>query len=146
MITSPNLYDRPLIKFSTQPMTPTTFTGIFKAAIVCIDPITVALPGHVHLHIHHRVGRFERKASGVKRHAFADESQRRLARGATAIPQNDQSRWPFRTRGHGQQRVATLRLQTLFIPDLYLDRVPFAKFLTAGRDRLGINEVGWAVH
>ena len=61
--------------FSTRPISPTTLTGSFKPGDGLHGAEHGRGAGHVALHREHAVGRLERQAAGVERHAFADERQ-----------------------------------------------------------------------
>ena len=72
--------------------------------------------GLVALHGEHAVGRLERQAAGVERHAFADDGQRRRVLAGAAVAQDHQPRRAARALGHGQQRAAAFGLQPLLDP------------------------------
>ena len=110
MSTSPSFMAAGPVMFSTKPASPITLTGSFKARWPAWRRASWRA-GHVALHGQHAVGRFERQAARVERHAFADDRQGRVGFRRASIAQDHQPRRPARSFGHGQQRAAALLLR-----------------------------------
>ena len=103
--------------------------------------------GHVALHREHRVGRLERQAAGVERHALADERQQRVA----SLRRLDSAESPTAARGPNRGRRPTANRSAPF-PSRGWSQISafsphcFGHFFGLGGERFGIHVLRRLVH